>query len=215
MWLGPAPYAPYTPWRVGRECQGLACWYFISDYSLSGWIAGYGVHDIDIAHWGMGTEHTGPVTIEGEGQFPEKGLFDTVMDYRIEFNYANGVTILMTDTNHNRHGVQFVGSEGSIFTRGGIEADPPALLSENSGPNEVRLYESNLHEQNFLDCVRTRGATITPAEVAHRSTSVGLLGGIAVKLGRKLRWDPEMEQFPGDDEANRMLAYTMRSPWRL
>ncbi len=214
LWLGPTPHAPYTPWRVARAC-GYPGWYFISDYSQSGWIAGFGVHDIDIAHWGMNTEHTGPVEIEGQGVFPKAGLFNTVLTYRIEFKYANGVTLIMTSTDQNPHGVRFVGSKGWVFTRGEIQAEPASLLNEIIGPNDVRLYESKLHEQNFLDCVKTRGKTLTPIEVAHRSTTPGLLGGIALKLGRKLRWDPEREQFKDDPEANRYLSYTMRPPWRL
>ena len=105
MWLGPAPYAPYTRYRA--PAKG---WYFISDYSKSGWITGHGVHDIDIAHWGMGTELTGPVEIEGEGVFPRDGLFDVVLTYRLEFKYANGLRIIMTDTGKSRHGVRFEGT---------------------------------------------------------------------------------------------------------
>ncbi|MBN2309211.1 MAG: Gfo/Idh/MocA family oxidoreductase [Candidatus Hydrogenedentes bacterium] len=214
LWQGPAPRAPYTPWRVKVPGE-LPCWYFISDYSKSGWIAGYGVHDIDIAHWGMDTEHTGPVEVEGEGVFPASGLFDTVLTYRLRFTYANGVVLNMTSTDLNPHGVRFEGTKGWVFTRGGIDAEPKSLLQEVFGPGETHLYESTLHERNFLDCVKSRARTITPAEVAHRSTTVGLLGGIALTLGRKLRWDPQAERFVDDAEADRLLSYTMRAPWRL
>ena len=214
-WLGPAPEEPYTQWRVKTPEQGQCCWYFISDYSLSGWVAGFGVHDIDIAHWGMDAELTGPVEIEGEGVFPDGGLFDTVLTYRLEFQYANGDKIVMTSTDQNPHGVRFQGTEGWVFTRGGIEAEPPSLLREEIGPSEIHLYESMSHEQNFLDCVKTRARTLTPVEVAHRSTSTCLLGGIALKLRRKLHWDPEKERFLDDPEADRFLAYAMRAPWRL
>jgi len=214
MWLGPAPWKPYTPWRV-KVPGRLPCWYFISDYSLSGWIAAFGVHDIDIAHWGMDTETTGPVAMEGEGVFPKDGLFDTVLTYRIEFQYANGVTLEMTSTDQNPHGVRFVGTKGWVFTRSQIDAEPKSLLRERFRPEEVRLYESTLHEGNFLDCVKSRKETLTPVEVAHRSTSVGLLGGIAVRLKRPLRWDPAKERFVRDGAANRELAYAMRPPWHL
>jgi predicted dehydrogenase len=214
LWLGPAPYAPYTPWRVGREC-GYPGWYFISEYSLSGWIAAFAVHDIDIAHWGMDTELTGPVEVEGEGVFPDGGLFDTVMTYRLEYKYANGVRLIVTSTDQNPHGVRFVGEKGWIFTRSEIDAEPKSLLREIIAPNEIHLYESNHHEQNFLDCIRTGAQTLTPAEVAHRSTTVGLLGGIALKLRRKLRWDPAAERFIDDPDADRLLSCAMRSPWSL
>lgn len=217
-WLGPAPKAPYSRWRCLRvpEIDGLAGWYFLSDYSLAGWVAGYGVHDIDIAHWGMGLEHTGPVHIEGQGIFPTEGLYDTVLTYDLQFTYANGCQIIMTDTTKNRHGVQFFGSDGWVGTRGDwIEAKPQSLLKVKLRANERPLYDSQNHEANFLACVKTRAKTITPAEVAHRSTSVCLLGGIALRLNRKLQWNPDREQFVNDEQANRMLSYTMRSPWTL
>jgi predicted dehydrogenase len=210
LWLGPAPWAPYTHARV----FGTG-WYFISDYSQSGWIAGYGVHDLDIAQWGLGYERSGPVEIEGRGEYPKEGLFDTVMTYRIEFTYANGLTIIMTDTGQNRHGVKFVGENGWVFTRSGIEAKPSSLLRETIGPNEIHLYRSPDHARNFLDCVKSRAETITPPEIAHRATSTALLGGIACKLGRKLRWDPQAERFVGDPEADKMLGCAMRPPWSL
>ena len=210
MWLGPAPMKPYTPFRVLHPN-----WYWISDYSKAGWIGGFAVHDVDIAQWGMGAELTGPVEVEGTGVFPEEGLFDTVLQYELEYRYANGVRLVITDTSRNRHGVLFEGTEGRVFTRGGVEVSDPALLREPIRPDETHLYASNNHEGNFVDCVRSRADTITPAEIAHRSTTPCLLGGIAIKLGRKLRWDPENERFEDDPEADRLLSYAMRDPWRV
>jgi len=209
-WLGPAPSVPYVPKRVLHPG-----WYFVSDYSKAGWVAGFGVHDMDIAQWALGTEHTGPVEIEGTGVFPTDGLFDTVLTYELTYTYADGRKIIVTDTGKNRHGVQFFGSEGWVFTRGGIEAKPASLLGVTFRPTETRLYVSNHHERNFLECVRTRRATLTPAEVAHRSTTICLIGGIALKLGRKLRWNPDTERFVNDAEANGLLDYPMRPPWSL
>jgi hypothetical protein len=99
--------------------------------------------------------------------------------------------------------------------RGGLRASDPRILEEVIGPNEVRLYESRDHHQNFLDCVKSREKTITPIEVAHRSISVGLLGEIAMLTERKLQWDPEKEQFVNDPGADRMLSRPMRAPWHL
>ena len=214
LWQGPAPQAPFTPARAFNY-QGLPGWYFVSDYSLSGWIAGYGVHDLDIAHWGMDAARTGPVAIEGRGVFPKDGLFDTVLTYDLQFTYANGVKIIMTDTGKAAHGVRFEGDEGWVFTRSSIDAEPKSLLKEKFGPNDIDLERSPGHVRNFVDCVKTRRHTVTPAEVAHRATSAALLGGIAIRLARPLRWDPAAERFINDDEANRMLNYAMREPWRL
>jgi len=204
MWLGPAPPAPFTAARVFRH-QGLPGWYFVSDYSKAGWIAGYGVHDLDIAQWGMGLERSGPIKIEGKGVYPTQGLFDTVLTYRLEFTYANGITVVMTDTSQNRHGVKFVGDEGWVFTRGGIEAKPRAILRHPPSKDDVRLYRSGDHARNFIDCVRSRRETITSVEIAHRATSTALLGGIACQLQRPLHWNPATETFQ-DDDANRLLG---------
>lgn len=210
LWLGPVPQRPYNSVIVNERG-----WYFVSDFSQSGWIAGYGVHDIDIAQWAIGMERSGPVEIEGRGVFPKDGLFDTVMTYEIEFGYASGVKLLMTDTSRNRHGVRFEGTRGWVFTRERIEAQPAELLEEVIRPGEIHLERSPGHTRNFLDCVKTRAEPITSAEIAHRATSTALLGGIAIRLARKLRWDPTRERFVGDEAANRMLSGAMRSPWAL
>lgn len=215
LWLGPAPEAPYCAARVTNKAVGLPGWYFISDYSKAGWIAGYGVHDLDIAQWGMGVERSGPVAIAGRGVYPSDGLYDTILTYEIEYTYANGVKIVMTDTGRNRHGVKFIGDEGWIFTRGELEAEPASILREEIGPGETHLYRSPDHARNFLDCIRTRGETITPPEIAHRATSTALLGGLACQLGRTLRWDPAAERFHDDDTANGLLRCALRGPWQV
>ena len=216
-WLGPAPEAPYTPYRVGPFPGGTKGWYFISDYSKAGWVAGHAVHDMDITQWGLGMERSGPVEVEGRGVFPTGGLFDTVLTYRLEYTYANGVKVILADTSKSkhRHGVRFEGTDGWVFTRGNISASDPRLLKTTLGPDEIHLYASKHHEANFIECVKTRQETLTPVEVAHRSTSAALIGGIALKLERKLHWDPKTERFRDDDEANRLLTYAMRPPWRL
>jgi predicted dehydrogenase len=214
MWLGPAPYSPYCKRRVENK-GGDTGWYFISDYSKSGWVAGYGVHDIDIANWGMGTEYTGPVEIHGTCKYPEQGLFDTPTNYHLHFKYANGVTVEMMNTDKARHGVKFIGSDGWVYCRSTIEAQPADLIHERFSSGDTLLYKSDLHEQNFLDCVKSRKKTITPIEVAHRATSTALLGGIALKLARKLEWNPDKERFVNDPQADKLLSCPMRNPWRL
>jgi hypothetical protein len=71
------------------------------------------------------------------------------------------------------------------------------------------------HHRNFLDCVKTLSLPISNAEVSHRSVTTCHAGNICLRLGRKLRWDPDNERFLNDDMANRMLVRTMRSPWSL
>ncbi|MDP6546580.1 MAG: Gfo/Idh/MocA family oxidoreductase [Phycisphaerae bacterium] len=219
MWVGPAPMIDYRPVITGGiPGKGLRGWYFVDRFSLAGWIAGYGVHDIDLAHWGLGLERTGPVSIEGRGTFPKSGLFNTVLGYELTFTYADGRQIIMTDTSKNRHGVKFHAENGKdwLFCRGNMAASNRELLREKHKDGDIKMYVSNNHERNFADCIRAGNTkTITPIEVAHRSTSVCLLGGICLKLGRKLQWNPKTEQFVNDKEADKMLSYPMRKPWSL
>lgn len=217
MWLGPAQWAPYTEERVHPQNSITARpgWLRISDYG-AGMITGWGSHHMDIAHWGMGTEFTGPVEIEGRAQFPKDGLWDVHGDFHIEYTYANGVKLIAADEKVHKNGIRFEGDKGWVFvTRGAIDAEPKSLLQETIGAGETKLYVSNYHKGNFYECVKSRSETIAPVEVAHRSCSACLLGDIAMRTGRKLKWDPAKEQFLNDDAATAMLSRTMRAPWRL
>jgi predicted dehydrogenase len=216
MWLGQAPRTPYTEKRVHpQKGYGRPGWLRISDYG-AGMITGWGAHHNDIAQWGMGTEYTGPVEIEGRAEFPKDGLWDVHGDFHIEYTYANGVKLICADNKENKQGVVFEGDKGWVYVRRGfIDANPKSLLTSTIGPDEIHLYKSNSHKGNFLDCIKSRAETVAPVEVGHRSCTVCLLGDIAMRLGRKLRWNPDKEEFVNDDEANRMCARTMRSPWTL
>ncbi len=215
-WLGPAPWKPYTEKRVHpTRGYGRPGWLRIRDYGC-GMITGWGSHHLDIAQWGMGTEHTGPVAVEGWGEFPDDGLWDVHGRCRIEYTYASGVRLICADNGTNAQGVRFEGTEGWIYiNRGRLEAEPASLLKETFGPDEVHLYRSRDHKGNWIEGIKTRAETVAPVEVGHRSCSVCLVGHVAMRLGRWLTWDPETEQFPGDAEANRMLSRPMREPWTL
>ena len=211
MWLGPAPKAPYCPGR----CHWNFRW--ISDYS-GGQITDWSGHHIDIAHWGMNTELSSPVEIEGHGIWPKGTLYDTVENYRFDCKYAQGFTMIVAGDSVDgiRQGIRFEGEDGWIFVkRGRLEASNPDILKSKIGPNEIHLYESNDHKQNFLDCVKSRSRTIAPPDVAHHSIMVGHLGVAAIKIGRKLKWDNAAERFTNDDEANKLLNRPMRGPWHV
>jgi len=210
MWLGPAPSVPYTRARTHAR------WYFISDYATSGFVAGWGVHHIDMAQWALGTDHTGPVEIDGRGTFPAEGLYDTPLTWNIDYTYANGARVNFTDNRQNRQGVRYEGSEGWVHvTRSSIAAQPESLLKTTIRPNETHLYRCDNDDRNFIECVKSRGETCSPIHAAHRSTSVCYLGYISIVLRRKLRWDPEREQFVNDPEAERYLTRALREPWHL
>jgi len=208
-WLGPAPYAPYSPAR----CHWNFRW--ISDYS-QGQLTDWAGHHIDIAQWGMNTELSSPVEIEGKADFPkaEDGIFDTPNSYYFEGKYQEGFIMKVADNRRHKMGALFEGSEGWVHVdRGVIETQPKSLLRQVIKPDEIHLYRSDDHRQNFLDCVRTRQQTVAPVEVAHHSIMVAHLGSIAMKLGRKVYWDNKKEKFIDDAEADRYLARPMRSPW--
>lgn len=212
LWLGPAPWAPHTPKRV----EASHSWYWISDYCV-GYIAGWGVHHVDSAQQGHGTDLTGPVEVEGHGTFPRDGLYDTATHWRLEFRYPDGVTLVDADVSRERMGVTYEGTEGTVYTwrENRLETTPESLREERIRPEEFHAYESSDHMGNFLDCIRTRKETAAPVEAAHRSTTICNIGAICLRLGRKIRWDPAAERFVDDDEANRLLGRPMRAPWSL
>jgi predicted dehydrogenase len=210
MWLGPAPYAPYTLDRVHFNFR------WIWDYSV-GIVADWGTHLFDTAQWGNDTEHSGPVEIEGTGTHWNEGLYNTTKDYDITFRYANGVVMTCRPGDPS---LRFVGSDGWVGNqgwRGKLEASSPEIFNSVVGPNEIHLYTNPKGEHHdFLQCVKSRKDPYFPVEIGHRVSTVCHLGALAVKLGRKLKWDPQAEVFLDDDEANGFRQVRpMRSPWSL
>ncbi len=214
MWLGPTPRQPYTEHRVHPQADfSRPGWLQIEAY-CRGMITGWGAHMFDTAQWGHGSDDSGPVEMEASAEFPDRGLFDVHTDFHAEGRYADGVRLLASSG--TPAGVTFEGDAGSIaVTRGSINAEPGDILQEKIGENEVRLYQSDNHMRNFLQCMRTREDPICPVEVGHRSNSVCVITHVAMKLGRKLRWDPKAERFIDDESANAMLDYDHRKPWTV
>jgi len=210
FWLGPAPYEPYCPARVHKN------WRWHLDYGggqLMDWIG----HHLDIAHWGLGFDYTGPYEIEGQGKYQKDVLWNSPTKYRLTAKYHKGITITIaggyTDI---RGGTKWIGEDGWVrVDRGRIDAHPRELLAEKFGPNEIHLFHSPGHQRNFLDCIKSRGTTLAPCEVAHRSVTPGHLGQIAMLLGRKIRFNPDTEEIIDDPTATRLLGKSMRSPWHL
>jgi len=208
MWLGPAPWAPYTKDR----CHYHFRW--IRDYS-GGQLADWGAHLFDTAQWANDTEHTGPIEIEGTGQCYSEGLYDTAHHYNIEYLYANGVKMIV---DAGRVNLTFEGSDGWIRCngwRGPLTASSPKISSSRIGPEETRLFLGNGEHRNFLDCVKTRKDPYFPAEIGHRCCSLAHLGNVSMDLGRKVRWNPDTEEFIDDPQANRLRSRSMRAPWTL
>ncbi len=227
MWVGPAPMKPYTKAR----CTEWGT-YHISDYAL-GFIAGWGAHPLDIAQWGLDTDHTSPITYEGKGEFPPKGLFDTIDSWDVNCTYANGIKLhfmcaraakpivsKMTRRPWRDHGTTFFGPDGWVSVdRGGCymnrKGKPVNVSTIKIKDTETRLYNSPTQARNFIDCIKSRKPTVNPLESAIRSDTISHLSDIAIRLGRKITWDPAAERIVDDTEATKLLDRPMRKPWTM
>jgi len=215
MWLGSTPEVYYTEMRVHPQ----------NDYSRPGWlrceqfgagmITGWGSHFFDYASWGMDTEYTGPVSVQSVTQFPKSGLWDVHGDCMVKAEYENGITMLVSSG--YPYGIRYEGEEGWIFVSHAhekkLDASDPGILTSVIKDTEIKLYESNEHHGNWLDCIKSRKQPISPVEVGHRACSVCLLSHIAMKVPAILMWDPVKEKFTNNDPANSMLKRKQRYPY--
>ncbi|PWJ57784.1 putative dehydrogenase [Dyadobacter jejuensis] len=231
MWLGSTPEIDYTIDTVHSQIDinDRPGWLRLEQFG-AGMITGWGSHHLDIAHWGMDTELTGPIEAYGKATFPApgSGIWNVHGDFLVHMKYANGVEMEIGGDNPN--GVKFVGTDGWIFvSRGNVgvtASDPGAAASgkENEafkasnqkilgsviGPNEIHLYESPEQHQNWIESILNDKQTISHAEIAQRSCSACLIAHAAMKIDRKLKWDPKKEKFIGDKEANALLSRPQR-----
>ncbi|MHC4478867.1 MAG: Gfo/Idh/MocA family protein [Planctomycetota bacterium] len=212
MWLGPAPFEAYTP----RRCHGSFRWLY--DYS-GGQLTDLGAHFNDLAQWANDSQYTGPTEYKGWAEFPRDGLFNTPVRFEVTATYADGVKMIYhdeTESGRGPRGNKFVGTEGwvSVDDTGKVTASSDVIMQKLRVTQMGYEYMMG-HHRNFLDCVKTRRVPISNAEVSHRSVTTCHVGNICLRLGCKLRWDPENERFLNNEMANRMLARAKRSPWSL
>ena len=208
MWLGPAPYAPYT---AGR-CHYNFRW--INDYS-GGSLSDWGAHLIDTAQLLNGTEKSGPVEVYGTGSAPATGIYNSFDKYKLNYTYSNGVIM---DVHSDFVEIYCEGTEGWLLVkdwRGTLEASSEEILNTVIGDNDLHLYTDESEHANFLKCIRSRKPTYHPAEDLHRTSTITHMGNIAMKLKRKLGWDPVKEEFVNDAEANSMRSRPERDPWSI
>ena len=233
-WLGPTPKVYYTEQRVHPQgmknglpdVDSRPGWLRNENYSL-GMITGWGAHHFDTAHWGMGMELSGPMKIEGKGEFPTNSIWNVHGAYHIELTYPGDVKMVVSDKLQN--GIKFIGDEGWIFvTRDGaatasdptgtggklqaLDASDPKLL-EPSDKLAVQFKHSISHHKEWLECVKTRQQPLAPAPVAHRANTACILSWIAMKTGRPLTWDVKTENFVNDAAASAMLSRRERAPY--
>jgi predicted dehydrogenase len=244
LWQGQAPARPYCPQRMHFNFR----WW--SDYA-GGIITDWGQHHMDIAHWGMDAEHSGPLEVEGKAFFPNRGrpdCFDNPDRFVLKMKYPHDVELLFLvarDVNYlrsmaegdmtaaedaelfagvpkqwaaeQRNGVMFIGDRGRVFVnRGGAFGKAVEELPHNPLPaGGVRLQESHNHMGNFFDCVKSRRPPISPVDIGHRVITACHLGNIALRLKRKIVWDPVKEEIVGDPEAagSRYVHRPQRPPY--
>ncbi len=224
-WLGCTPHAPYAEDRVhpqsdnSKKVFDRPGWLRLNAYTC-GMITGWGSHHVDISHWGMGAEYTGPIAVEARAEWPGADSFwDVHGKYSVKLSYANGVITTISDELPN--GVRFDGEGGWIWvTRGSmnstktLNASDPKLLQVPDEELKTRLHHSPNwdHHLDWLEAIRARKEAVTNAETGHRSNTACLISWIGMKLARPLKWDPDKEQF-NDDEANRLLDRPEREPY--
>jgi predicted dehydrogenase len=238
-WLGPARSTPYTV----DKCFDVSVpgawktWWFNYDYAL-GFIAGWGVHPLDIAYWGHPSMMKGHMAVEGKVIVPSEGACNTGIAWDVGFTFADGVRMQYRGTRNGYdqvnelndfrpwqdkygqipdHGTAFEGTDGWVVVyRGRIRTSPGTLVEEPADAHGVHLVESSNHVRNFLDAIKTRGKTICPVEEAVQADILCHVSDIASRLGRKVTWDPAKERFVKDEEANRKLARRpMRKAWEV
>lgn len=215
FWLGPAPFAPYTKQRTHYQFR------YIMDYA-GGQTTNWGAHYIDIAQWALGMDDSGPVAVDGFGEFPTTGLFTAPTRVAFSATYANGVRLsVRTRTDGIYDGsVKFFGEKGWMdVSRSKLKASDDALLTINGGPKKEKIAGGDAsgiaHMTNFLACIRSRERSVADFAIGHRTTTVCNLGNIVMQLRRPLKWDPVKEEFVGDQQANRMKERAYRAPWAL
>ena len=210
MWLGPAPEAPYTISRTKQQH-----WRHVWDYS-GGKFSDWGMHQLDTAQWANDTERTGPISISGKGTINEGSMYNTFVDYEINYEYENGVKLNVKSGGTSIH---FYGSEGWCGSKSwdsGLEANKKSIVKDPIPKDGLHLYTCKGGEhRNFLDCVKSRNEPYFPAEIGHRCATLCHLGNISMRLNQKLQWDPKTEKISNSKEASSMLSRKMRKPWDL
>ena len=223
QWVGPATWRPYNHRYHRNPVPGVVPWVFCSAFG-AGAVTGYHSHAADVIQYALGFERSGPAEVI----HPAQGEFPT-----LTYRYADGTLLHLVD--HwgmvkslygavptkarlaGNFGGVFVGERGwvtSMYGGGPIEGDPAGIFDE-MGLKNREVTGANNHHANWFECMRTRGRPSSDEEIGHRSASLGHLANLAFELGRSLKWDPQIEEFPGDPEANRLCSRAMREPWYM
>lgn len=213
-WVGPSKMQQYIKGRTHKSWR----WnYNTGGGQLMDWIG----HHCDIAHWGLDFDNSGPSEVEGSGELPPaSAIYNAASKYRFELKYPQGITMTIAGGYPDiKGGTKWIGTEGWVWVdRHGLDGSNPDWKQGKYLPRDLRkvkLYTSSNHQQNFLDCIRTRQTTVTPVEVGHHSAIPGHLCLISMHVERKVRWDVKEEKILGDAEASKLMTRQYRAPWKM
>lgn len=235
MWRGPAPDKPFNPGRVAYPD-----WYLIHDY-CEGWTTNWGVHNLDIAHWGCPALGRGTCEVTCSGRYyADKGFADNIETWKAVFTYPDGLRLVFTDTESLPAGTKFIGEKGWVYVdrrNDKIEASADNLLSRRPAEGDVRLlpfghagddvrvqttkngertvYRNLDHAEGLLNGLRSRKEPLAGIDATHTASTLGMVAGIAARLGGTLKWDWGTEQFVGNEDANKLLVRQMHNGWKL
>jgi predicted dehydrogenase len=227
-WQGPAPRGPYTEKRVTKPKAYERPGWMRHLYYCDGMITNWTTHWNDGAAFATGLDRTGPVEIEGVGEYPPADSFwNVLLKFEVKMRFANGINwtyrtekpyfrIEGTEgwvyAEYTQLQAKIGGREGYLFCNDKKIKPKPSLMPAPAIPADGTHFYVKTDKQDFIDCVKTRGETLEPVEVGHRVTSLGHLGHIAIQLGGKLSWDPATERFIGNDRANAMIDRPIHAP---
>jgi myo-inositol 2-dehydrogenase/D-chiro-inositol 1-dehydrogenase len=219
VWLGPTAAVPYTEKRVHdvKQHHLRPNWMRIDMYA-QGMIANWGAHYFDVAQWAMNTEHSGPVEVEGHGEFPVS-LWNTMINFKVEYRYANGTLMTCEQTSTSTPSITYSGSDAWIKIDGypgTMTSSKPELVTREPEAGELDFSKTLWDKNDFITAIREGRQPLEPIEVGHRSISIAQIGLIACQVGGKLRWNPEKELFDGNNWANALLVAPLaRAEWAV
>lgn len=219
LWLGPMPYVPYTDMRVHTpfDMKKRPNWMRVDTYA-QGMIANWGAHYFDLAQWANNSEYSGPVEVEGKGEFP-KSLWNSMINFQVTYRYANGVEMTCLQSPVSKPSIRYIGSDGWIFIEnypGTVTASDPGILASKPGAGELDLSQTLWDKIDFIQAIKSKRKTLEPIEIGHRTISISQIGLIACQVGGKLKWDPDKELFEGNNAANALLAApAARKEWAM
>lgn len=212
FWLGPAWEVPYTEKRVHdiKVNNRRPGWMRVDSY-CNGMISNWGAHLMGIVQWGNNTEYSGPVSIEGTGEF-DRGLWNTLNKFNIKYRYASGVEVFFSI---ERPYVRFEGTEGwiEIEYQDKLTASSQSILDSPPRAGEVSFMNLPSDKEDFLLAIKNGTQTVEPLETAHRTISMCQLGLIAIKTGSSLTWNPDTEEFLNDNAASAQLNIPIREKY--